>query len=254
MRILLAIPLFLLLLSAQSDAPAMRLTIYDDGKSCPGDCDAHVVTNPSDNGTRFVSDPATPRSAPRACTRGRDCRICFGEAESTCMIALYRGNGPSPGTIDATPAFYGLHCSRPDNPTALAAYCRSMDRAIAEGGYAARINCLSEPTNSSCTSIIARARTAQAADEPQYAECMRLGEATYNRRQSGDQTRRSLNCAYSKLNLGGPNSHGTRWRLLLPGACRPGTYVGRDGLDCCSADVRFAASNHRECSMDFPPS
>jgi hypothetical protein len=253
MRVLFAIPLLFFLLTAQADAPTMRLTIYDDGKSCPGDCDAHVVTNPSDNGTRFVSDPASPRSAPRACTRGRDCRICFGEAESTCMTALYRGSGPSRGTIDATPAFYAHHCDRPAIPTALAAYCRSMDRAIAQGGYDRRVNCLAEPTHFACTATIARARAAQAADERQYAECRLLGEAAYNRRQPGDQTRRSLDCAYSKLSLGGPNSSGRRWRLLMPGACRPGTYVGRDGLDCCSADVRFAASNHRECSMYFPP-
>lgn len=252
MRALLAIPFFLLLLTAQSDAPVMRLTIYDDGKSCPGDCDAHVVTHPSDNGTRFVSDPATLRSAPRACTAGRDCRICFGESDSTCMTALYRGGGPGRRTIDATPAFYARHCGGVDIPSALAAYCRRMDRAITDGGYAGRINCLAEPANPGCVSVIARARAAQEADEPLYAECRQVGESAYNRRQSSDRTRRSNGCAYSRLSLGGPNSNGTRWKLLMPGACRAGTYVGRDGLDCCSADVRFAASNHRECSMYFP--
>jgi hypothetical protein len=42
------------------------------------------------------------------------------------------------------------------------------------------------------------------------------------------------------------------WHLLLPAACREGTYVDRFGLDCCSADIRFAASNHPECAAFFP--
>jgi hypothetical protein len=43
------------------------------------------------------------------------------------------------------------------------------------------------------------------------------------------------NCAYEK---GGTskNSRGDPWRKLLPAACRPGTFVGLDGLDCWSGD------------------
>jgi hypothetical protein len=242
-----------MLLGAQAGSSVMRITIYDDGKSCPGDCDAHFVANPADNGTRFVSDPASPRANPRRCVAGQACRVCFGNDDSTCMTALYRGGGPSPRTIDATPSFFAAHCNRPGNPSALVAYCRSLDRAVAANGYDRRVNCIAEPTDPRCTAIIARARAAQAEDEPRYAECRRLGEAAYNRRQSDPRRRRSLACAYSFQSLGGPNSRGTRWRLLMPGACRPGTYVGRDGLDCCSADIRFAASNHRECSIYFPP-
>jgi hypothetical protein len=48
-------------------AQEMTLTIYDDGKAYPGGCDAHVVVNPSDNGTRFAFDPASSRPRPQKC-------------------------------------------------------------------------------------------------------------------------------------------------------------------------------------------
>lgn len=46
---------FLIVLFSDHPASAreMQLTIYDDGYSCPANCDAHVVFAPSDNGTRY---------------------------------------------------------------------------------------------------------------------------------------------------------------------------------------------------------
>ena len=49
------------------DAIAMRLTMYDDGRSCPANCDAHVVFHSDDNGTPNAHLPGsdgkcTPRT------------------------------------------------------------------------------------------------------------------------------------------------------------------------------------------------
>lgn len=252
MRLFILSPLLFLLLGGQGGpSPGMRLTIYDDGLSCPGGCDAHFVANPADNGTKFVSDPASLRASPRACVSGRACRVCFADADGSCMTALYRGAGPGRGTIDATPAFYAAHCGRPGIPAALAAQCASLDGAVARLGYDRKVNCLAGAADPRCTPVLAAARAAAAADAPRLASCRSLGEARFNARQSNPRLRRSNACLYSDMRLGGPNARGLRWRLLLPAACRPGTFVGRDGLDCCSADRRFAASAHPECAGFF---
>jgi hypothetical protein len=251
MRFIILFAFFLLLSGQSGTSPEMRLTIYDDGLSCPGGCDAHFVANPADNGTRFVSDPSRPRTSPAACVPGRPCRVCFSDADASCMTALYRGGGPSRGTIDATPAFYAANCGRAGVPAALAAQCTSLDRAVARSGYDHKVNCLAGAADPRCAPILAAAAAPAAADATRLASCSSLGQARYNSRQSDPRLRRSNGCLYSQMSLGGPNRRGTRWRILLPAACRPGTYVGRDGLDCCSADLRFAASTHPECSGFF---
>src|SRR4051794_25776466 len=144
----------LLALAAPAHARDIKLTIYDDGLSCPANCDAHVVLNPSDKGTRFAFRPASSRSAPQACVAGEQCSICFGEADASCMTATYRGGGPAVGRFDFTPAFYDANCSRSDIPTALRAQCASLDRAVISGGYQTRINCFSDPGNAKCVEAV----------------------------------------------------------------------------------------------------
>ncbi|MBV8686170.1 MAG: hypothetical protein JOZ90_16425 [Alphaproteobacteria bacterium] len=251
MRLLLAGLALLLTTAGPAGGQVMRLTIYDDGLSCPAGCDAHVVANPADNGGKFVSDPASPRTAPRPCVVGRACRICFGDGDETCMSAVYRGGGPSPRTIDATPAFYAANCGRSDVPAALAAQCAALDRTVSASGYDRRVDCLGGAADPRCAPVLASARALRARDVSRLALCRRLGEARYNAGQADPRRRRALDCLYSKASLGGPNSRGTRWRILLPAACRPGTFVGRDGLDCCPDDRRFAAGIHPECSGFF---
>jgi hypothetical protein len=180
------------------------------------------------------------------------CRICFGPADATCMTARYRGGGPPAGTFDFTPAFYDEQCGRNDIPAALRTQCTQLDRAVRNGGYDTRINCFAERQHALCRGIIAEAEAAHRADTPKREQCLALGEPRYNQRQQNPRERRSNNCAYSEMRLGGPNGRGVRWRLLLPGACRSGTLVGREGLDCCSGNLRFAASVHRECLRFFP--
>jgi hypothetical protein len=231
-------------------AREMQLTIYDDGRSSPGDCDAHVVFYPSDNGTRYAFQPSSSRLNPAACVEGNLCRICFGEADSSCMDALYRGGGPKAGRFDFTPAFYQANCSRTDIPAALRAQCDSLDSAAKKLKYSTAINCFLTPNDAKCVKATEQASAAQAADMPKYNSCIALGQTKFNAAQSDPKERRSNECNYSALALGG--HPGNRWRLLLPAACRPGTYVDQFGLDCCSSDVRFAAANHPECRAFFP--
>jgi hypothetical protein len=238
------------LVSSTTFAATMRLTIYDDGRSCPAECDAHVAINPNDNGTRYAYLPTSSRNAPMPCVAGKDCRICFDDADSSCMTVKYRGGGPSPGTFDFTPAFYKESCSRSGLPAALSKQCRELDAAVARLGYLSRIDCFEHGSGARCQRPLALAKSAQETDEPKRLLCMRIGEAEYNRRQTNPNERRAIDCNYSDLSLGGTPKK--RWRVLLPAGCREGTYVGRSGLDCCSSDLRFAAKVHPECVDFFP--
>ena len=65
-------------------AREMRLTIYDDGISCPANCDAHFVMNRADNGTSFAFRPDSGRTAPQRCPVNEDCTICFDESDGSC--------------------------------------------------------------------------------------------------------------------------------------------------------------------------
>lgn len=229
----------------------MKATIYDDGLSCPGGCDAHVVFHPRHNGTATASDPSATRGE-RTCTPGRSCRICFAAGDESCMTATYRGGGPPPGTFDFTPAFYAKNCGRSGLPDALSGQCASLGAAVRRLGYDHRVNCLQRTEDPACRPVLAAATAARSADEPEYAGCRLVGEAAYNRAQANPARRRANGCAYTALRTGGPNARGVTWRRLLPAACRPGTFAGRDGLDCCSGDLRFAASAHPECSAFHP--
>jgi hypothetical protein len=137
-------------LARPASAREMKPTIYGDGRSCPGNCDAHVVLHPSDNGTRYAFAPSSSRSAPAKCQAGQPCRICFGEPDNTCMTVLYRGAGPERGRFDFTSAFYDANCGRPGIPTALARQYSSMDGAAQSLGYRGSwINCFAPTTRAS---------------------------------------------------------------------------------------------------------
>jgi hypothetical protein len=117
--------------------------------------------------------------------------------------------------------------------------------------YGGRVNCFEERDHQSCRAVMAAAEARRQEDLPKRAACIVEGQRSYNRRQSRPEDRRAEGCNYSELSLG-RNSRGVTWRLLLPGSCREGTYVGAFGTDCCSADARFAAHVHPECSTYFP--
>jgi hypothetical protein len=230
----------------------MKLTMYADGHSCPGGCDAHVVINAADNGTRQAFAPGSSREAPQRCQTGAACTICFGDGDDTCMQALYRGAGPPAGTFDFTPAFYDANCGVSGIPGALMRQCAALDAAVRSRGYDTRINCFAHPDKSRCITPLAAAQARRAADEPKRQRCLEIGQSAFNAEQNDPKDRRSNACSYSAERSGGPNSRGVTWRVLLPAACPEGSFVGRDGLDCCSSSTRFAAGIHPECSVFFP--
>jgi hypothetical protein len=230
-------------------AANMEPTAYDDGKSCPGGCDAHVVFHPRHNGTRNAYDPASTRSAPRPCRRGEQCRICFSEEESSCMTALYRGGGPPLRRFDFTTTFYEENCARADLPAPLARQCAAARPRREELGRL--VNCVKESDHPRCRALMTEAARRKTADEALYDECKRLGEDRFNRLHRGrPRLQRSLECAYERHPTG-RNSRGVTWRKLLDGACRPGHYAGRNGLDCCNGSVQGAALLASECTAFF---
>jgi|HubBroStandDraft_1064217.scaffolds.fasta_scaffold367741_2 hypothetical protein len=240
-RLVLSIAFFCI---ASAEARDMMLTIYDDGLSCPGDCDAHVVLNESDNGTRQAFKPDSSRSSPSKCVAGQQCIICFSDADNSCMSALYRGGGPAKGRFDFTPAFYDANCSRNDIPAALVSQCRTLDRAASKLGYASAINCFETPENPKCATVVARGKAAQEADAPKRAMCLSMGEAAFNRSQTDPKERRTNACDYSLLALGG-NSHST-WKKLLPaGQARTLTLSDLTAAPGASASPRQTIRNVR---------
>ncbi len=248
-RILVAV-LVLFAVANAADARDMMLTIYDDGMSCPGNCDAHVVFRGEENGTRYAHSPESKRDAPGKCVENHDCVVCFGESDDSCMTVMYRGSGPERGRFDFTPAFYQANCKRDDIPAALKNECASQDRAIVKYGYDKRRNCFLTPTDAKCVAVLASSKAAQDADNPKRQQCLQMGEKAFNAAQTSAKEKRANDCNYSDAPLGGSPGH--RWRILLPGACRPNTYVDPHGLDCCSQDIRFAAANQLECAVFFP--
>ena len=238
-------------IAAPAGAKPFRITIYDDGKSCPGNCDAHVVLNAKDNGTAHAFLTSSSRSKPAPCLSGKPCRICFDKASTSCMTATYRGSGPDQGTFDFTPAFFAQNCDTSNTPPQLARYCKEMEASIARNGYDKRVNCIKHPRHRQCRSVMRQARKAKRRDSKIRNLCISQGEAIFNQNQSGDQTRRIYGCNYSLLSLGG-NGKGKVWKKLQPGACRKDTYVGARGLDCCSEDPRLAAHLHGECEAFYP--
>lgn len=233
-------------ITATVHAGTIRLTVYSDGLSCPSSCDAHVVFGDVLNGTEFAHKPG---SHYKKCVDGDSCRICIESAEKQCLEATYRGSGPGHKTFDFTPAFYSQACTTTPEQPALAAKCEALkkDAKSLEG----RLNCITSPENPKCEGLIAKAQKAREQDSEKYQLCRSVGQNKYNA-QKPDAEKRTHDCAYEFKGTGGPNSHGTTWKKLLPGACRVGTFVGRDGLDCCSGNTLEDGPMGLECIGFYP--
>ncbi len=242
--------LFLVAAFSSGSAFSIQLTIYDDGKSCPGNCDAQVVFHQNMNGSEYAHKPGTTAPNFSRCTKGEKCEICFeSDNPSQCITVMYRGSGPPNQKFDFTPAFYSEWCEKSGNPDLLDKQCK----ALANGARAldGRVSCIQRRDHAICTDIMASAVHRQDADLPVYEECVRLGESTFNEGKPRSE-QRIYGCAYEKESNGGPNANGKKWHLLLPGACREGTYVGRDGLDCCSGHKFVDAYLGAECKGFYP--
>ena len=247
MRILsAALAVLLCSLSSFSQAETIRLTIYSDGLSCPANCDSHVVFQDALNGTEFAHKPGTNTGK---CIRGEKCRICIESGGQQCLEVMYRGTGPGKKTFDFTPAFYKETCVSTPNQPALATKCFELKRAAKN--FEDRINCIADPENAKCKQIIASANAKRELDLPKFKECLAVGEKTFNKDKANPE-KRTHSCAYELIGTGGPNSKGTTWKKLLPGACRAGTFVGRDGLDCCSGYIFEDGPMDLECRGFYP--
>lgn len=230
----------------------MTPTVYDDGKSCPGGCDAHVVFSAVHNGTRNAYDRMSSRSAPRKCTPGQKCMVCFSAADSSCIEVTYRGAGPPAGKFDFTPAFFEENCGRADLPAPLVAICRAANPVV-ERLRTRHINCFENLEHPKCKEMMYEASRRKAVDDAAYDECKRMGEAAFNRKFiNSPSLQRHNDCQYEKLRRGLNPRTRVRWHLLLDGACRPGTYVGKSGLDCCTGNLYQAALLGSECALFFP--
>lgn len=244
MHAVLALPLAVLFQTS------LTPTAYDDGRACPAQCDAHVVVNPRHNGSALLRLPGSTPAAPRPCAIGQQCLVCFSDQANDCIEARYRGAGPAPGRADFTPAFYAKVCGDSVLPKGLRATCRAASLAVSELG--SRVNCFRQLGVSECYDHMKEARARKAADDSLYQECTNKGEPAFNREhRATPKLQRALGCAYEKFATG-RNRAGSTWRRLLDGACREGTFAGRDGLDCCSDDLWAAALFGRECARFFP--
>lgn len=84
MRILNLFLLLAIMLPAAGPAKTVRLTIYDDGISCPGNCDADVVFHKTLNGTEFAHAPSTPAAPYSKCPEPAACfRIALSHPNLT---------------------------------------------------------------------------------------------------------------------------------------------------------------------------
>ncbi|GAB7549425.1 hypothetical protein [Cupriavidus sp. 8B] len=236
---------------ANTPKDAVRITMYDDGKSCPGGCDAHVVFEPALNSTQYAHAPSSQSAPFKACVNGANCEICLLPGLEQCLTVTYRGAGPGKRTFDFTPAFFESRCKDADAPDLLKAKCQELESAAAS--LRNRLNCFASPENAACKAIMDDAKAKQAADLPVYEACKKATEKVFNKGKPKSQ-QRSNDCAYEAIATGGPNSKGTKWRRLMPGACRTGTYVGRDGLDCCSGSTLRDGPLGVECKAFYPKS
>ena len=237
-----------LLLPISAVAEDVRLTVYDDGISCPGDCDAHVVFHSTLNGTEFAHSPKSAAAPYAKCTTGSECTICFASGNGQCMKVMYRGSGPTPSTFDLTPKFYEENCPSSSKYAFLRDKCSELRKAAAN--LIGWTNCIRNPDDENCKIMIIEAQERQSTDRKLYEQCRAEGESKYNAgRPNAD--RRSEGCAYEFKGTGGPNSKGNTWRKLLPGVCRAGTFVGRDGLDCCNGNPSSDGPLGIECKIFY---
>lgn len=243
--------LLLALFAPLTQAELIRLTVYDDGRSCPGNCDAHVVFHDSlrsldgVHGTEFAHLPGGGNSR---CVEGEKCEICIESGRKQCLEVIYRGRGPTVKTFDLTPAFFLEACANTPAQPALAAKCKQLKKEGEE--LTGRINCIANPSDPKCIEKIAKAKAAQELDNPKFELCARVGAMKYNKSKE-DSEKRSDDCAYEVLSTGA-NSKGHTWHKLLPGACRAGSFVGPNGTDCCNGIPFEDGPKGVECRYYYP--
>lgn len=185
----------------------LHATCYDDGASCPGDCDEHVVANNATNGSARFHAPGSTPGRWRDCRNGQDCEVCFGDDPADCITVTYRGTGPDAGRADFTASFWEELCAVEDLPETLDDECDRIEDG-SEGLSA--ISCLEQPDAPGCEGRVPTDEERTAAQR-EVADCLA-------------ERNNSWRCYYR-----GPNG------TLSAGACENGA-VNSSGWDCCSGD------------------
>lgn len=229
----------------------VKVTCYDDGLACPGGCDDHVVMHPRMNGTANAHLPESKPDLWQKCQQGGLCEVCFSADPEDCVTTTYRGAGPPFGKFDFTPSLYAKVCVQDKIPKGLEDKCSSLNRRVKR--FNKRINCISDPNHQECKRTMRRAVAKKQEDTTYYLECKRQGSLRFNDGYPSNM-QRETDCMYERYGTG-RNSNGLTWRKLLPAGCQDDSFVGRDGLDCCSAEVYSAACFPRECGIyyRYPP-
>ncbi len=185
----------------------LHATCYDDGDSCPGDCDAHVVANNATNGSARFHAPGSQAGDWRSCRNGQDCEVCFGDDPADCITVTYRGTGPDEGRADFTATFWEQLCGEDDLPATLDDEC---DRIEGASDQLRAVSCLEEPDAQGCEDLVPTAEE-RAAAEQAVQDCLARRNNTWR-------------CYYQ-----GPNG------TMSAGACDSGA-VNASGWDCCTGD------------------
>ena len=185
----------------------LQATCYDDGASCPGGCDEHVVANNASNGSARFHAPGSSAGNWQDCRNGQDCEVCFGNDPADCITVTYRGTGPDAGRADFTASFWEELCAVQGLPDALDDEC---DRIEGGSDGLRAVSCLEAPDAAGCEGVAPSAEERQAARQA-VAECLAERDDSWR-------------CHYQGAN-------GT----LSAGSCENGA-VNSSGWDCCTGD------------------
>ncbi|EPY6702279.1 hypothetical protein AAHU49_06900 [Klebsiella quasipneumoniae subsp. quasipneumoniae] len=244
--------LFLIILITSSGlghTEVKRITIYNDGNACPGNCDAHVVFPDVMNGTEYAHDPLRSSNGKyEKCINGHECTICLESGEKQCLGTIYRGTGPHANTFDFTPAFYQMACNTVPKQSILAKQCNVINKN--QNYLKRKTNCITNPKDQKCILIMKEANAAKELDNIKYQKCLSEGEKKYNPTVSKDQ-RRDDNCNYELMSTG-RNSRGKTWQKLLPAACGNMAFMGKGATDCCTGNTFTDGGLFTECSPFYP--
>ncbi len=199
----------------------LHATCYDDGDSCPGGCDEHVVANSATNGTARYHAPGSTPGDWRDCRNGQDCEVCFGDDPADCITVTHRGSGPDAGRADFTASFWEDLCAVEDLPDELDGQC---DRIEQSSENLRAVSCLEDPDAAGCEGVAPTAEEIAAARQA-VRDCLE--------RENGN-----WRCHYR-----GPNG------TMSPGSCENGA-VNSSGWDCCTGD-RFHDACVTGCSAYY---
>ena len=83
----------MLLMSSCVVKAGVKLTLYDDGKSCASHCDAHEAFKSNLIVTKYYHKPNATNQAFTQCPLKQAYEVCFDDEAKEPLTAMYRGLG-----------------------------------------------------------------------------------------------------------------------------------------------------------------